>query len=188
MQNRFRLLLTPPLQQKIRLPVAPLVLLFRFHRQARQPGVQAAAIAIPQRHAHTAFHQRGGLGTHDGVIAPARLFIGDIAAHQSPRHNIAQLLGLILIELLRLGKGWDHQPGVFHVVTRHAGERHCRHLAGKIGSTRGAGKVHHRLRIVRQLDQRAGDGLILGGHLSGERGHQTGVARFHRQTDALQIR
>ncbi len=108
MQNSFRFVIAASLQQEIGLPVAPFILLFGLHRQTRQPGVQAAAIAVAQRHTHAALYQRGRLRAHDRVVAPAGLFVGEVIAHQSPRHDIAQLLSLIVIQLLCLGKGGDH--------------------------------------------------------------------------------
>ena len=55
-KDRLRLLVPAALKQQIRLPVAPFVFLFRLHRQARQPGVQAMAIARSQRHPHAPLH------------------------------------------------------------------------------------------------------------------------------------
>ena len=101
-ENIFRFVIAPALQQQIGLPVAPFVLLFRFHRQARQPGVQAPAVPKAQRHTNPALHQRGGLRTHDGIVAPDGLLFGHVAAHQAPGDDVPQLLNLIFIELLRL--------------------------------------------------------------------------------------
>lgn len=60
--------------------------------------------------------------THYGVIAPLRLRFGHIGAHQAPGDNIAQLLGLILIQPLRLHQRRDHQTSVFYILTRDAGK------------------------------------------------------------------
>ena len=59
--------------QQIRLPVLPLIFFFRFRRQARNPGVEATAIAFAQRKAHATFDKRGGFTVHHHGIAPARL-------------------------------------------------------------------------------------------------------------------
>ena len=55
-ENRFCFVVTPALQQQIRLPIAPLIFLFRFHRQARQPGIQPVAVPGAQRHSHPALY------------------------------------------------------------------------------------------------------------------------------------
>ena len=101
-QNIFRFIIAPALQQQIGLPVAPFILLFRFHRQTRQPGIQAATIAKTKRHTYPALHQRSRLGAHDSVVAPDGLLFGHVAAHQSPGDDVTQLLDLIFIKLLRL--------------------------------------------------------------------------------------
>nr|VXZ88878.1 Uncharacterised protein [Klebsiella pneumoniae] len=89
------------------------------------------AIARPQRHPYPPLHQRRGLRTHDCVIAPDGLLFGYIATHQAPGDNIAQFLGLILIELLSLYQRRDHQAGIFHVLAGDAGEGDGGHLTVK---------------------------------------------------------
>ena len=55
-ENRFCFVIAPALQQQIRLPIAPLIFLFRLHRQAGQPGIQPVAIPGAQRHSHPALY------------------------------------------------------------------------------------------------------------------------------------
>ncbi|CCJ80804.1 hypothetical protein BN134_1529 [Cronobacter dublinensis 1210] len=187
MQNGFRLVLAPALHQEISLPVAPFVFLFRLHRQARKPGVQPAAIARTERHTHPALNQRGRFRTHNGVVAPAGLLGGHVTAHEAPRHDIAQLLRLRVVQLLRLNKRRDHQPGVFRIFAGDACERHCRHLTGEVGRADAAHKRHHAIGIVCETHQRAADGLVIRRQLTGQRTHQPRVALFHRETNTLKV-
>ncbi len=186
-KDRLRLLIPAALQQQIRLPIAPFVFLFRLHRQTRQPGVEAMAIARPQRHPYPPLHQRRGLRTHDCVIAPDGLLFGYIATHQAPGDNIAQFLGLILIELLSLYQRRDHQAGIFHVLAGDAGEGDGGHLTGKVRRPGGAGEGEDAVWIVSQGDHGAGDALVVGGHLLGQRFHQPDIAGLHRQADPFEI-
>ena len=96
-EDLFGFIITTALHQQVGLPVAPFIFLFGVHRQTCEPGIQPPAIAGTQRHAHAALHQRRGVRTHNGIISPACLFVGHIRAHQSPCHDITQLLGLIVI-------------------------------------------------------------------------------------------
>ncbi len=106
------------------------------------------AIARPQRHPYPPLHQRRGLRTHDCVIAPDGLLFGYIATHQAPGDNIAQFLGLILIELLSLYQRRDHQAGIFHVLAGDAGEGDGGHLTGKVRRPGGAGEGEDAVWIV----------------------------------------
>ena len=187
MKNFFGLIITTALQQQIGLPVTPFIFLFGLHRQPGEPGIEPTTVARTQRHSHAALHQRRGVRTHNRIVSPARLLVGHIGAHQSPRHDIAQLLRLLLIKLLRLHQLRDHQPRVFHIVTRHAGKSHRRHLAGKIGRARTAGKGQDAVGIVCQRDNRRGDRLVIGRHLPRQRSHQTRITGFHRQADTLEV-
>ena len=154
MQDLFGFRIASALQQQIRLPVAPLIFFFGFHWQTRQPGIQATTIAGSQRHAHPALHKRGGVGAHNRIITPFGLLVGNVIAHQTPGDNVAQLLGLLVIKLLRLHQGRDHQAGILHILTRHAGKGDRRHLSGEIRCAGGASKGHYRIRIVGQRDDR----------------------------------
>ncbi|CSH51569.1 Uncharacterised protein [Shigella sonnei] len=87
---------------------------------------------------------------HNDVIAPFRLLVGDIVAHQTPGDDIAQLLNLIFIKLLHLGKRRDHQPCIFSILPRHTGKRHRCHLTGKIGRSGCTREGQYRIRVVRQ--------------------------------------
>ncbi|CNU69043.1 Uncharacterised protein [Salmonella enterica subsp. enterica serovar Bovismorbificans] len=91
---------------------------------------------------------------HNRVIAPFRLRIGHIVAHQSPGNDIAQRLRLFLIKFLRLYQRGDHQTRIFRVLAGDAGKRDFRHLAGKIGGAGGACEGQHVIRVISQGNDR----------------------------------
>ena len=95
---------------------------------------------------------------------------------------------MIVIKLLGLHQLRDHQPGVFHIITRHAGKGHRRHLAGKIGRAGSTRKRQHGIGIVCKTDNGRRNGLIICGHLARQHGDQPGVSGLHRQANTFQVR
>ena len=94
---------------------------------------------------------------------------------------------MLFIELLCLHQLRDHQPRVFDIVTRHAGKGHRRHLSGKIGRSRAAGKGQNAVGVVCQRHHGRGNGLVIRRHLTRQSHHQTRVSGFHRQTDTFKV-